>query len=106
MHWAGVPVDLPADFTALAARHRSFGPPDSAGPELVFDIRNRVVHPPKRLTDPEWPTSDELFEGWQLATWYLELAILRVLGYSGEYATRLQLGGWEGQTEPVPWSVA
>jgi hypothetical protein len=102
MHWAGVPVELPAHFTALPARLRSFSLLGS-GPEMVFEIRNRVVHPPKKLNDPEWPNSEELLEAWQLATWYLELTILRVLGYSGEYSTRLQLRGWEGATEPVPW---
>jgi hypothetical protein len=105
MCWAGVPIELPTSFSALPARRRSFGPPDSAGPELVFDIRNRVVHPPRKFTGPEWPTSDELFEAWQLATWYLELAILRLFSYNGEYSTRLQLTGWEGQSEPVPWTT-
>lgn len=70
---------------------------------MIFDVRNDLVHPPRRLSDPEWPTSDELLEAWQLATWYLELVILRVLGYNGEYVNRLQLHGWAGQTEQVPW---
>lgn len=72
---------------------------------MVFDVRNGVVHPPKKLSDPEWPTGDELFETWRLAAWYLELAILRVLGYSDEYTSRLQLTGWAGETEPVPWQA-
>jgi hypothetical protein len=46
-----------------------------------------------------------LVEAWQLATWYLELAVVRLLGYDGEYVSRLRLEGWIGDTEPVPWSA-
>jgi hypothetical protein len=103
LQWAQIPVGLPAESAALQARRGRVGQPSDAGPEMVFAVRNGVIHPPKRLSDPEWPTSDELFEAWQLATWYLELVILRLLGYNGEYVSRLQLHGWVGQTEPVPW---
>ena len=104
LQWAGVPIELPRAFPGLQRRQRDLGATDNAGPELAFFVRNRVVHPPKRLADPEWPTPDELFEGWQLTTWYLELALMRVLGYRGRYASRLELTGWSGDTEPVPWS--
>lgn len=102
LQWAKIPIELPAGFTALEKRRRG-GKPYLAGPELIFEVRNRVVHPPKRLSDPEWPSSGELFETLQLANWYLELAILRVLGYNDEYVRRLQLTGWAGETETVPW---
>jgi hypothetical protein len=104
LQWAQIPAGLPPDSTALEARRQRLGKQSDGGPEMVFAVRNRVVHPPKRLSDPEWPTSGELLEAWQLATRYLELAILRVLGYTGEYVNRLQLHGWAGQTEPVPWA--
>jgi hypothetical protein len=106
LQWAGVPVELPAQFGALAARRGRLGQPDFAGPEVLFDVRNNLVHPPKRIEEPEWPHHDELLEAWQLATWYLELAIIRLLGYKGEYVSRLRLGGWIGDTEPVPWSTS
>lgn len=103
LQWAGIPIDLPSDFDALTAWRGRQGRPYVAGPELIFELRNRVVHPPKRLSDPEWPHPDELWEAFRLATWYLELALLRILNYNGEYASRLQLTGWKGQTEPMPW---
>jgi hypothetical protein len=106
LHWAGIPVELPAQFDALAARRGHLGQPDVAGPELVFDVRNNLVHPPKRIDEPEWPDRDQLLEAWQLATWYLELAVIRLLGYEGEYLSRLQLGGSEFDTELVPWSMS
>ena len=62
--------------------------------------------PPKRIDEPEWPDRDQLLETWQLATWYLELALLRLLGYEGEYLSRLQLGGSDLDTETVPWSTS
>jgi hypothetical protein len=104
LQWAGIPVELPSQFVALAARRGRLGQSDVAGPELIFDVRNSLVHPPKRIEEPEWPHHNELFEAWQLATWYLEPAVVRLLGYQGEYVSRLQLEGWSGDTEPVPWS--
>jgi len=106
LHWASIPVELPSHFGALAARRGRLGQPDAAGPELIFEVRNSLVHPPKRIDAPEWPHRDELLEAWQLSTWYLELAVLRLLGYQGEYLSRLQLGGWEFDTETVPWSTS
>lgn len=104
LQWAGIPVDIPAGLTHLVARKLAFLGADEGGPEIVFEVRNRLVHPPKNLRDPEWPKSDVLLDAWQLAMWYLELAILRVLGYDGEYVSRLIQTGWVGTTEPVPWT--
>jgi hypothetical protein len=106
LQWAGIPVELPTQFAALAARRGRLGQPEVAGPELVFDVRNSLVHPPKRIEEPEWPDSSELLEAWQLATWYLELAVVRLLGYEGEYVSRLRLEGWIYDTELVPWSTS
>jgi hypothetical protein len=106
LQWAGIPVELPAQFHELAARRRRLSKPDLAGPELVFDVRNSLVHPPKRIEEPDWPDHDELVEAWQLATWYLELAVVRLLGYQGEYVSRLRLEGWIGDTDLVPWSAS
>ncbi|MEV0797851.1 hypothetical protein AB0I34_09175 [Kribbella sp. NPDC050281] len=103
LHWAGLPVELPPAYTALQSRHKRKNQADLAGPELVFDVRNALVHPPKDTTDPEWPSRGELLETWHLATWYLEASILRILGYEGEYVSRLNLNRWEGETDPLPW---
>ena len=72
--------------------------------ELAINVRNKVVHPPNNIRSIEWPSGNELFEAWQLTMWYLELSILRLLGYRGNYTSRLQLHGWSGRTEPVPWT--
>lgn len=99
-----IPVQLPDHFEHLPARIRRIGQPDWGGPEVLFNIRNSLVHPPKRLDEPEWPSGDELLEAWLLATWYLELVLLETLGYSGKYWCRLRLGRSVWDTEPVPWA--
>jgi hypothetical protein len=106
LQWAEVPVELPSQFGALAARRGRLGQPEVAGPELIFNVRNSLVHPPKRMEEPEWPDRDELLEAWQLATWYLELVVLRLLGYEGEYLSRLRWGGWDFDTDSLPWSAS
>lgn len=104
LKWAGIPIDLPSDFSALDARRRKLSNPHFAGSDLVFNVRNALVHPPRKLTDIEWPSAEELIETWQLATWYLEMALLRVLGYDGEYVSRLQLTGSVWETARPPWT--
>jgi hypothetical protein len=84
----------PQDLEVTSLRHR------------LWRVRNSLVHPPKRIEEPEWPHRDELLEAWQLATWYLELAVLRLLGYRGEYVSRLRLEGWVVDIEVVPWSTS
>jgi hypothetical protein len=101
--WAGIPVELPDRFSALARRQGRLSQPYWAAPELIFNLRNGLVHPPKNVADPEWPEANELIDAWRLSAWYLELSIIRVLGYSGEYSSRLNSAGSRDKTEPVPW---
>ncbi|MBO2448665.1 hypothetical protein J4573_16305 [Actinomadura barringtoniae] len=104
LQWAGIPVEIPSVFTALDARRRSHGQPDWEAPDVLAKIRNDLVHPPKKLTQLEWPTSDEMAEAWRLSMHYLELVILRLLDYKGMYLPRLQLTSrWVTHTETVPW---
>jgi hypothetical protein len=104
LRWTGVPTTIPAGFDALAARrdsrHRGGG-----SPEVLWGVRNKLVHPPNRLDNPEWPSSAELVECWQLANWFLELVVLRVLGYEGQYWSRLRLGRYGADVEQVPWTA-
>jgi hypothetical protein len=104
LRWAEIPTGIPAGFKALQERLRGSGMPGSEGPEIVVNVRNRLMHPPRRLDTPEWPTSDELLEAWQLVTWYLTLVLLRLLKYGGEYGSRLHLSRSVWDTEFVPWA--
>lgn len=101
LQWCGIPIELPAHLSGLTGRRGRLGQP-AEGPEMLFGIRNDLVHPPKKLAQFEWPSSQELIEAWKLATWYLELAIVRILGYDGKYRSRVSGSSW-WEYEPVPW---
>lgn len=106
LRWAGIATQTPEHFGQLQERREKRareGQKGWEGPEVLFDIRNRLMHPPKNLDDPEWPDGDELLEAWQLATWYLDLVLLRLLDYKGEYWSRLRLDRFDTDLEPVPW---
>ena len=105
LQWAGIPPEIPDELPALADRAAAVGQAGWERPEVLFKIRNDLLHPPRHVTDPKWPDFDQLLAAWQLGTWYLELIVLRCLGYTGEYRSRLRLGGWENHVELVPWSV-
>lgn len=104
LRWAGIPIDIPDQMSALRRRANRLGQPMES-PEIVFNVRNGLVHPPKKVDEPEWPSSDELLQTWQLAAWLLEMLILRVLKYDGLYWSRLRLGRSVWDTELVPWST-
>jgi hypothetical protein len=106
LEWAGIPVGMPKHFTALEKRRNRIGQPGWKAPEVAFNVRNKLIHPPKRVQDPEWPTGDELYEAWLLITWYLELLLLRVIGYDGLYWPRLDLPRFVSDVELVPWAPA
>lgn len=105
LEWADIPIEVPSELDELDARRRRSCDADAAGPDVVFNVRNGLVHPPRRLEDPEWPEEEEMLQAWQLATWYLELALLRTLGYDGEYWRRIALGRQATDVEPVPWAT-
>ncbi|WP_157610413.1 hypothetical protein [Spirillospora albida] len=105
LQWAGIPIDVPSPFSELEARRRGLGQPDAAAPEAVINIRNDLVHPPKKLSNLEWPSPTEMQQAWRLSMHYTELVILRLLDYRGHYLPRLQLTDrFAMDTEPVPWA--
>jgi hypothetical protein len=64
-------------------------------------MRNALVHPRQRerLTAPALEARIELHE---LAPWYVELALLRLISFDGECMNRLG-SRTTGVVEPVPW---
>jgi hypothetical protein len=83
-----IDASLPAHFTALAtpiAGQKKF----EDGPQAVTEIRNGAVHSsPKTL--PLRKAYDAQIEAQTLSLWYLELALLKLLGYEGEYNNRVR----------------
>jgi hypothetical protein len=68
-------------------------------PQAMTEVRNALVHPEHK--NRGYSTSI-LHDAWNLGLWYLELALLRLCGYSGTYCNRLS-ARWVGQVEDVPW---
>jgi hypothetical protein len=68
-------------------------------PHALTDIRNSLVHPKKKKIEL---IQQCYFEAWNLSIWLLELSILGVCGYQGEYRNRLSMPYMI--TEPVPWA--
>jgi hypothetical protein len=92
-----VPIDIPSSLSEIIKLAKQFNWLDS--PHALTDIRNSLVHPEHKRRG-QYP--DIYFEAWNLGLWYLELAILRVCGYSGTYGNRLKQRR-AGQVEDVPW---
>ncbi len=94
-----IPLALPPGLVELQRSAKELNWVD--GSQAFVEIRNRIVHPPKRaqrLRDVPY------YDAYRLAKWYLELAILSACGYMGVYSNRTREHGWVGEVEPVPWA--
>jgi hypothetical protein len=71
-------------------------------PEALVVLRNSIVHPDQhnaqRLQNYPLPARNE---AWLLGLWYLELVLLKLFGYTGNYANRLTCR-YAGEVETIP----
>lgn len=63
-------------------------------PHAITDIRNSLVHPIDKKNVRQC-----YVDAWCLALWYLELCILALCGYEGNYRNRMT-----GDVKSVPWN--
>ena len=96
LSWAQIPVAVPG---AMAALHDLAQSKNMDGPAIVFWIRNRIAHPDREAE----LNRNEVHDAWTVSLWYLELVLLKILGFSGEYRSRVS-----GDQNPislgtVPW---
>jgi hypothetical protein len=71
------------------------------GPNILATHRNELIHPdPSKDLKGEKP---QYYEAWVLASWYLEVALLNLFGYNGNYRNRVT-ARFRGQVELVPWA--
>jgi hypothetical protein len=79
----------------------------SDGAEIIVWIRNCLVHgnKPKRedLVKVDLKVKNEAL---QLGLWWVELALLYILGYNEKYASRTRENKCRGKGDYVPWSIA
>jgi len=95
----GIDPQIPGAYSELAAlaKWHEF----EHGPHSLVAIRNSMVHPDSKV---EMSSIAAYREAKQLGLWYIELLLLRMFEYEGEYVSRLRGARLPGATEPVPWS--
>lgn len=102
---SSIPTTPPDELKAV---HRLAKAENWQGPDCVVTIRNSIVHRNRSKREQSGKkkiTDDVLRESYTLVCWYVELVLLRQLGYHGTYSNRLK-ERWVGQTEPVPWTAS
>ena len=101
----GVDENIPASCEALncwiTLVRRSSGGTHGDGPYAITTIRNTLVHANKRYG--RIPAEAQI-DALRLGQWYIEMILLRKLGYVGPYRNRISDSG-RGSVENVPWSV-
>lgn len=95
-----IPLALPPGLVELQRSAKELNWVD--GPQAFVEIRNRIVHPPKRAQQPK---GLPYYDAYRLAKWYLELAVLSACGYMGVYSNRTLEHCWVGEVERVPWAA-
>ncbi len=104
LRWAGIPAAIPPELVHLPSFISGVAQSDIDIAHGIWQTRNRLVHPPERRSQ-EWPNRNVMLDAWRIELEILELIILRLVGYDGNYTHRRHLQGvLTGDTEPVPWN--
>jgi hypothetical protein len=98
-----VPTEIPSSLKAATAFALSEQAADA--PELISGLRNTIVHPtPAKRNRLTRATHEVRSEVLRLSQHLLELGILALLDYGGEYVSRVSDKEWVfDATGPVPW---
>ncbi|MBV16129.1 MAG: hypothetical protein CMO05_01480 [Thalassospira sp.] len=74
----------------------------SDGPYVITRVRNNLIHP-----DHKWGNlaGDFEYQAWNLAQWYVELALLAIFRFNGQYGNRLIPARPVYMVESVPWAA-
>jgi hypothetical protein len=100
---ASVSLAIPTVLVALTGLAEARAWED--GPRAIGELRNSLVHPKlgKRRLMIDSPVRARI-EVTQLALSYIELALLHLLRYRGDYVDRLHAQS-SGEVAPVPWKT-
>ena len=103
---AQIPVDIDAQLLPVIAKfvadERTQYGAVLDGPDVVTQIRNRLMHP-KAAQERVYRLDGLVAEVWLLARHYLVLLILHSLGYQGSYRDLRNLRRLAGDVNKVPW---
>jgi hypothetical protein len=97
----GIPLSIPNSCGTLNALVSQLGWADLA--DAVTDVRNNIVH-------PDAPGRNQLFtsqimkDAWICGTWVLELALLWLFDFRGDYFDRRRSDKFVGNVSRVPWA--
>ena len=74
--------------------------------QCIAEIRNALVHPStKKQGKLDRVTFPAIVDAWRLCLWNLELVLLCLFDYKGNYVNRLGPGKWRGEKiQQVPWT--
>lgn len=99
----GIPLGIPSSLSRLTEIAAAENWKD--GPQALTEIRNALVHSnPKKRRKVLGASTEVRHDASDLSLWYLELVLLKIFGYQGEYANRLVRGVFRGgEIESVPW---
>jgi hypothetical protein len=77
------------------------------GPQAITEMRNWLVHP-RRSNRASLATlpGDCLWQAYQLAMYYFDLALLHWFGYGGKMSSRAMCPRFVGEVVDVPWRLA
>lgn len=95
LRWVGISSEIPSTLPKLLNKGKSS---NWDGPQMVVWVRNRVAHPDRRDQLVDGISAESL----HLAMSYIELIVLKLLGYEGYFRDRLD----EGAIKRVPWAVS
>jgi hypothetical protein len=91
---------IPVDLMALSAIENA-----GDGPEIFVTIRNALVHgQEKKRAELIKISLTAKYQALQLALWYIELSLLYILGYTGNYHNRTSKEKWKDTGQPLPWA--
>ena len=98
-----IPTAIPAPLVNITefAKERNL----KDGPEVLETVHDIIVHPHRenRAVRDILGRHNALYDVRQLVLWYVELAVLRLLGYEDKYHNRLRLDQLTTGADPVPW---
>jgi hypothetical protein len=99
----GIPTDIPESLEGLSKFIGKMAKKERwvDAPHALTEIRNSIVHAEKKQYG-NLNLPDVYSDAWRLGLWLLELALLRVLGYDGNYVNRLRDGD-HLLGDPIPW---
>lgn len=96
LEWAGVHAEVPSEMKALSALALE---KSMDAQSAIFWIRNRIVHSDKKSELSSGPVR----EAWKVSLWYVELVLLKLLGFSSAIKSRIRSSAGITDLDRVPW---